>query len=127
MLSDSGAGNSAASDVSDFRNCVLSITGSPTANLKVFVMGAARTSDYGTAPDFTIRSSARNEVHNWDFVEVVDLQDGTAIDGDTGIDLNGNVIRIVEVNVNSLDWLAVRVTSVSAGTVTVVGAFTTNE
>lgn len=127
FLSDSATAVSAGLRVSDFRNCILSIAGSPSANLKVFIKGSVSPSDVSDSPNFDIRSSARNEVHNWDFIEVVDLEDGTAIDGDDGISLSGNVIRLLEVNINSLDWLAVEATAITAGTVTIVGSFTTNQ
>ncbi len=128
MLDSTATSISAGVQVSDFRNCVLSIVGSPSANLKVFVKGGISTgTNLDTSPDFTkTPSSTRSEASAWDFVEVVDLNDGTAIDGDTGINLSGNVIRIIEVNINSLDWLAVHATGIISGTVTVVGNFTTN-
>ena len=115
--------------ISDYRNCILSIIGSGSANLKVFVKGAVSTkgAEYNDVPTFDVLSSARGENSNWDFIEVVDLEDGTAIDGDDGINLSGNVIRLVEVNINSLDWLAVHATGIVAGTVSVVGVFTTNQ
>ena len=46
---------SAGFRVSDYRNCVLGIIGSPTANLKVFVKGALSKglNELDTAHDFT--------------------------------------------------------------------------
>ena len=129
MLDSETTAVSAGIRVSDYRNCILSIIGSASANLKVFIKGAVSTkgAEYNEAPSFTVVQSQRNEDSNWDYIEVVDLEDGAAIDGDTGVDLNGNVIRLVEVNINSLDWLAVHSTGRIAGTVTVVGVFTTNQ
>lgn len=115
--------------VTDFRNGVLQIIGSPTANMKIFVKGALGRGDNGdTRPSFSVVSSTRAATGNaWDFIEVVDLEDGTAIDGDDGINLSGNVVRLVELNLNSLDWISVHSTAVVAGTVTVIGTFTTNQ
>lgn len=114
--------------VTDFRNCNLQIIGSESANLKIFVKGGLGTgTELDDSPNFNVRSSARNEASAWDFIEVVDLQDGTAIDGDTGINLSGNIHRLIEVNTNALDFLAVESTGIVVGTVTVVGSFTTNE
>ena|SRR3990167_5172345 len=110
--------------VTDHKVCVLSIYGSASANLKVFVKGFVG----DTRPDFTVATGERAaKAAYWDYVEVVDLEDGAAIDGDTGVNLSGNVIRNVEVNVNALDWLSVHSTAVVAGTVTVVGHLTTNQ
>ena len=115
--------------VTDYKTCVLSILGSTNANLKVFVKGAISTgTELDTAPSFTILSSQREGTKNaWDFIDVVDLQDNASIDGDTGINLSGNRTRLVEVNTNYLDWLAVHATGIVAGTVTIVGAFISNE
>lgn|SRR3990167_1202501 len=110
--------------VTDFKNCVLSIAGSASADLKVFVKGAigdVRPTSFSTASALR----AANNL-NWDYIEVVDMEDGAAIDGDTGIALSGNVIRLVEVNINALDWLAIHVTNRAAGTVTVSGLFATD-
>lgn len=110
--------------VSDYRTCILSIKGSPSANLKVFIKGSIG----DTRPDFTVASAVRSTNNQtWDFLEVIDMQNGAAIDGDTGVALSGNVIRLVEVNVNALDWLSVHSTAVVAGTVTVAAALMTNE
>ena len=114
--------------VADYRNCLLQIKGSTNADLKVFIKGAMGRGDTGEIrPNFNIRSSNRTAINAWDFVQVVDLQDGTTIAGDTGINLSGNMHRIVEVNINKLDYIAVESTGIVAGTVTVVGVFTTNE
>ena len=128
MLDASAAANSSALNVSDYRNCILSIAGSAGANLKVFIKGALGQGEVGqTAPAFDVVSGARSTTNDWDYVEIVDLEDGAAIDGDVGVDLNGNIIRLIEVNINSLDWLAVEVTQVTAGVATVRAVCTTNQ
>lgn len=128
ILNKVATSTSAGVRVSDFRHCILNIIGSSNANLKVFVKGAiSRGAELDTSPTFNVRSSARDDASAWDFVEVVDLEDGTAIDGDDGINLSGNVIRNVEININSFDWIAIESTAIVAGTCTVVGSFLTNE
>ena len=110
--------------VTDYKTCVLSILGSLTANMKIFIKGAA----VDTRPDFTVQSGRRQVTGNaWDYIDVVDLEDNASIDGDTGVDLSGNNVRLIEVNTNALDWLSVHSTNVIAGTVTVAGLFVTNE
>lgn len=108
--------------VSDFDVAVIRVTAAATPNLTLEVMGAIGTGAEGYGrPDFTANSSPSNP---WDLVEIVDLEDGTALDGDTGIVLSGtdpqDLVRQYEVNVNQLDWLAIRTTSHIAGTVTAV-------
>lgn len=120
---------SAGFRVSDFRTGVISIIGSPTANMTVFVKGSLGTGDTGeTSPDFTVTRSNREATNNaWDFIEVVDLEDGSLLDGDEGISLSANRVRLVELNTNHLDWVAIHATAIVAGTVTIVGSFVTNE
>lgn len=124
FLAASGTAVATAFRVSDFKTCVLSIAGSSSAaSLKVFIKGSIGE----TAPDFTVDKAQRSAVNNWDFIQVVDLESGSTINGDTGVNLAGNVIRLVEVNVNGLDHLTVHSTAIVAGTVTVQGSFYTNE
>ena len=113
--------------VSDFRNCILRISGSSDADLTVFIKGGlGKGAEFNDSPDFSVEKVLRDEDSAWDYIEVVDLEDGTAIDGDTGVTLSGNVMRLVEVNINSLDWITVESTAIVAGTVTVVGVAQTN-
>lgn len=73
-------------------------------------------SNQTTRPDFTAAQSATNE---WNTVEVIDLEDGNAIDGDTGIAVAGAVNRSFEVNTNGIRWFAAIISSYVAGTATV--------
>ena len=127
MLDATATAVSAGIRVSDFRNCILSVVGNSSIAGKLFVMGAISTSDTAAAPDFTIGANVRSATDNWDYIEVEDLEDGAAIDGDDGITLAGNRVRLFEVNLNSFDWLAVKMTSGVAGLVSVVAGLTTNE
>ena len=66
-----------------------------------------------TAPDFNASQAYNN---SWDYVEVIDYEDGTAIDGDTGIACSGTADnRMFEINVSGLKWLTVAITSFTAG------------
>lgn len=68
-------------------------------------------------PTFSTSSSATNR---WDYVEMVDLEDGSAIDGDTGLTLaNTTDVRQFELNVNSFKWCTANLSSWTAGTTTV--------
>lgn len=77
----------------------------------------AETTAADTPPDFSATQSITN---HYDFVQVIDLQDGAPIDGDTGIVFaSADDNRLVEVNVNGLRWFNVRLTAHSAGEITV--------
>ena len=100
----------------DFDHVVFSIDtdGGGTANLTVKFTGSIAETKPTT-------SSAQSVTNSYDFIEVVDLEDGATIDGDTGIGVSGaDMHRLVEANINGLKWIVVRLTARSAGTVTVV-------
>jgi len=101
--------------VEDFQHIVLSLDTIDSANLVVKFAGSL--SD--TEPDF---SAAQSTTNRWDYIEVKDLQDGSAVDGDTGITMGGtDDHRILEANINGLKWFTAIVTARSAGSVTVKG------
>lgn len=118
---------SSAIDVSDFRNAVIAIGGGPTAaNFKVFIKGGVgkRITD-SSCP---IRFGNPKVINNkWDFIDVVDLEDGASIDGDTGIAFTVPDVRLVEINVNALDWIAVNCSAYVAGSCSVDVTLVTNE
>jgi maltoporin len=108
-------GVSVAQNVEGFAHVVFSLAtdGGGTADLTVKFQGAVD----NTAPDFSAAQTAGNM---WDYIEVVDLQNGNPIDGDTGITVSGaDDYRLLEMNTNHLKWVSVRVTARAAGSVTV--------
>jgi len=99
--------------VKDFRHAVVTVNTASSANGTLKFAGAIT----DAAPNFAGAQSATNA---WDYVEVKDLEDGSAIDGDTGIAPAGtDDHRLFEVNVNGLTWLNANITAISAGTFTV--------
>jgi len=101
--------------VEDYRHAVLEIAtdGGGDANLTIKIQGSISQDK----PDFDADKSKTN---HWDYIECIDLQDGSDIDGDTGISVAGaDDYRIVETNINGLRWLNVNVTDRSEGEVTV--------
>lgn len=108
-----GVGNTIA--VEDFKNAVFSwaTDGGGTAALTVKFQGSIQE----TAPDF---SSAQSVTNHWDYIEVVDLEDGAAIDGDSGVVVaTADDYRLLEANINGLKWINASVTARSAGNTTV--------
>lgn len=100
-------------DVTDYDHIVLAIDTEDNANLTVKFQGSI----LETKPDFSAAQSVSNP---WDFVQVKDLEDGSSIDGDTGLAPAGtDDHRLFEVNTNGLKWFCARVTARSAGKVTV--------
>lgn len=70
-------------------------------------------------PDFSASQSATNQ---WDYVEIVDLEDGTIIDGDTGVALAGtDDHRHFEANISGARWICATITAYTAGSWVVQG------
>jgi len=106
----------------DHRHAVLSVHTSGNANVTLKFVGAladdSTVAKNNTCPDF---SASQSNTNMWDYIEVVDLEDGSAIDGDTGIAPAGtDDNRIFEINTNGLDWINAILSSWSAGDVTIV-------
>lgn len=108
-----GAGN--VCFVEDFRNIEVTFDtdGGGDAALTVKFAG----SNQEDAPDFDAAQAVGNE---WDYVQVIDKEDGSAIDGDTGVSVaTADDHRHFEVNTNGLRWVTAIVTARTEGEVTV--------
>lgn len=118
-----GVGNSIP--VRDFRNCVVRIGTASSANLTLKAQGAiCQTATDYTAPDF---AAARTVANLWDYIQMIDLQNGTPVNGDDGFIVTGtDDFQQFEINVNGLDFINFEVTARSAGSVTVDVQLTTN-
>lgn len=107
-------------DVSNYRNVVVKIWTASSANLTVKCQWAV----WAEPPDF---SAAQSVANNWDYVQMVDLQDGSAINWDTWFVATWtDDFRLLEVNTNSLNYLTFNVTARSAWSVTVEVTLTDN-
>jgi len=99
--------------VGDLKHVELSIDTAGNAAMTIKV----QTSIAEDCPDF---SAAQAYDNSWDYAQMVDLEDGSPIDGDTGITFTGtDDHRHVEVNINMQRWLNVIISDWTAGTVTV--------
>jgi|AntRauTorckE6833_2_1112554.scaffolds.fasta_scaffold04809_6 hypothetical protein len=86
----------------DFRNAVLSLVtdGGGTAAMTVKVVGSIQRNP----PDFAKPSSVDNQ---WSTVQVINLENSTEINGDTGIVLAGeDLAAMYEININHLTWVS---------------------
>lgn len=95
--------------VGDWKNIGISLNfiDSPTMTVKF------QGSQEDDAPDF---NAAQSYTNRWDYIEVIDNQDGTAIDGDTGIACSGTADnRLFAANVDTIKWLTVAITAYTAG------------
>lgn len=100
--------------VEDFTHLVMNLDTETSANLAVKFQGSVSQA----MPDF---AAAQTKDNPWDYVAVKDLEDGSAIDGDTGLAFAGtDDHRLLEANVNGLRWFCAVVTARAAGAVTVL-------
>ena len=95
--------------VRDFRSVTFVVATTGNANMTIKFAGSLTEAK----PDI---EAAASQTNLWTHVEVVDLQDGSAIDGDTGIAFSGtDGVRMFEANVNGLIWFGAHLTARSAG------------
>ena len=81
-------------------------------------LGAGIGANMDVAPTF---SSAASITNQWDYIEVIDYESGSAIDGDTGVSVaTADDYRMFEANINGLQYLSARLTARTEGEVTVV-------
>lgn len=99
----------------DHQHIVLALDsdGGGDAAMTIKVVGSIQES----APDPARPQSPTNQ---YEFVQIIDLQDSTEVAGDTGITLAAaDINRMFEVNVSGLKWLTVLLTG-TAGEITAV-------
>jgi len=104
----------------DFKHCIFSFAtdGGADAALTVKFQGAI--SDGATTDQPPTFSSAASVTNHWDYIELIDLENGSAIDGDTGVAVaTADDYRLLEANINGLRWLNAVVTARTAGEVTI--------
>jgi len=105
-----GTGN--AFLVEDFKTIVFSYGTAATSTLTLKFQGSI--SD--TCPDFSASQSVTN---HWDYVDVIDLQSGSSIDGDTGIGVTASSdFRLFEANGGGLKWICATITALTGGSAT---------
>ncbi len=64
-----------------------------------------------SAPDFHLAKSGTNE---WDYVQLVDQEDASTIDGDTGISIaDADDLRKFAINLDGLVWITAQITTQS--------------
>ena len=97
----------------DFRNVVLAIDTGVTSTLTVKLVGSIQ----DTPPDFAAPQSPTNQ---WDYVQMLDLDTSTEVDGNVGIPLAAATLhKMYEANINGVRWLAAILPAGTAGDITV--------
>ena len=111
--------------VREYRHKVITVTAAANSSLTFKFQasnGVNVTSD--AEPTFT---SARSTTNLWDYVGVYDLEDGSFIDGDTGVTLNNdtaaNNTRRYIINDDHCHYLNIEISSYTDGSLSAVGSF----
>jgi len=95
-----------------FRHIMIEVDTASSANLTF----KFQTSDLEECPDF---SAAQTTSNRWDYADVIDDEDKSSIDGDTGFSPAGtDDHRKFMVNSDGVRWVNTIITSWTAGTVT---------
>ncbi len=98
----------------NFRNALLAFStdGGGDAALTVKFQGSVSS----TTPDFSASQSVSNQ---WEYIQVIDLEDGSSIDGDTGVAVSGaDDYRLFEMNINHLTWVNAIISGYTEGELT---------
>ena len=105
-------------DVRDFRNAVVKIWTSWSANMNIKCQGAiVWPTNPNTAPVFSASQSIGN---HWNYIQMVNLDDGGAITGSTWITYTGtDWYYTCAINIDNLDYINFEVTARSAGVITI--------
>lgn len=107
--------------VEDFQHINLSLDTKGTSTFTLKFVGSFQE----TAP---IWSLAQSETNQYDYIDVIDYQNGASIDGDTGISPSGaDDHRVFEMNVNGLRWISAIFTAYTQGTAALVAKPFTNQ
>ena len=95
-------GSSGPICVAGFRHKTLTIasTGISGDSYTVKVQGGI--GNAAEAPDF---SAAQSPSNIWDYIQIIDLQNGAAVNGDTGVTMTTNDVRLFAVNVDTLSFV----------------------
>ncbi len=111
-------GTSLLVDVRDFDKITFAIVTATGSTLEYKFQGAIDLPEEGVGNpvDFSAASSVTNP---WDYLDVIDVEDGASIDGDTGVSITTTAeTRLFTVNVEGLSYVAITVTARSAGSIT---------
>lgn len=110
--------------VSDFVNAELHIMTSGTSTMTIKVAGSIGKND-GSSPNFGGTQAVANP---YTYLQIIDLQGQTTVDGDTGVVLAGaDVNKVYEVNINASKYLTVYPSAWTAGALTVKLLLTDND
>ena len=110
----------------DFRNAILHVATAGTATLTVKVgASSGKSASSIDSPDFADTQAVANL---FDFIQLIDLEDASPLDGDDGVAFAGaDAIRKFEANINASRWISCIISAWTQGAVTVTLLLTDNQ
>lgn len=94
----------------DFRNAIFDVISATGANQVIKFVASKQE----TAPDFNSAASATNR---WQYVQAIDLNDGSPITGTTGYTFSGVQSKQFELNLNGEFWVGLYLVSGTTGSI----------
>lgn len=116
--------------VQDYRNLVISVQTSGTATLTAKVAGSLGklASDVVNGTDRPNFGGTQSKSNPYTFVQIIDLDTATAVNGATGITTTGaDLQKAYEINVNGQKYITIVPTAWTAGTITIKAQLYSNE
>jgi len=114
------ASTGVAIQAEDWKFVLLTLSSSDTGNFTIKFQGSM--SD--TCPNF---AAARTVSNRWEYIQVKDLQSGSAIDGDTGITWTADDVVRLETIFSGYKWVTATITTYSTGKVTLTAKLCDNK
>ena len=112
LVAKAATGVSSPEFVGDMDKTVFTLHTTASCNATVKFVGG-----FKDAPVFSTASSNTND---WHYIEVVNVDDGSVIDGSTGVAMTGTDFNTAYMaNVDKLKWIGAVVTAYSAGAINV--------
>lgn len=109
-----------AIQVEDWRFVLFTLSSSDTGDFVIKFQGSM--SD--TCPDF---SSAQSVTNRWEYIQVKDLQSGSAIDGDTGVTWSADDVTRYETVFSGYKWICATLTTYNTGKITLTAKMCDNK
>ena len=63
-------------------------------------------------------NAAQSESNRFEYIQTINLEDGSAVDGNDGFTVAGALKKVLEINTNTLRWVGLIVSSYTAGDLT---------
>lgn len=105
--------------VEDFETITVRVTTNGSGNMVLKCQGAVHSLNEDKSLGLIAFGSAKSGSNPWEHVNMINLEDGSSVDGSTGVTLGANESRLFQVNVDGLDLVNFIVSTYTAGTVSV--------